>query len=272
MRMREATVLLASVALAACAAGAPSLSYGVPSPPSRTYVVGDTIGIAVQGLGQSLEIAARSAATYTLRYEPAGSGVRVRATVNDLAADVALPMGEPMAMDESALEGDFVFELDARGRATSLTSPHATAIGGQVFSAPVVAHEIFPRLSGGAVSAGESWTDSVTYTEAVEGGETEVTSNLTYTVADDVQRGGRALTEITFAGTAAVKQDLNVDGARVTQASELEVEGRLLWDVAAGVLAESETTMRGPGTVRIALLPGAELPTRVTWTTRVVTR
>jgi hypothetical protein len=257
--------------LAACAGGggaAPSLDYRVPSSANATYLVGDTVTIALQGLGEGMEIGARSAATYDLRYDRSADGVRVTASIENLVASVVVPMSDPISMDESGLEGEFVFELDHLGRATAMSSPQAAQLGAQVFAAPVVAHALFPRLPGRSVAAGDSWVDTVTYSEDGEAGVTEVRSNLTYTVVGDATVEGWALSEITFVGTAEVTQELEIEGASINQASEVEIEGRFRWDASAGLLYDSEMTMEGTGTVRIALLPAA-FPTRVRWLTRV---
>ena len=272
MRLPVPTILLTSVVLTACAGagpGAPSLGYGVPRSSEVIYLVGDTVSIALQGLGQGMEIGARSAATYALRYDRSADGVRVTAAIQSLAASMVVPMAEAITMDESGLEGEFVFELDRMGRATAMSSPQASQLGAQVFAAPVVAHALFPRLPGRAVAIGDSWADTVTYSEDGESGVTQVTSNLTYTVVGDAQTDGRFLSEITFEGTAEVTQELDLEGARINQASEVEVDGRFRWDASAGLLYDSEMTMEGEGSVRIALLPGAALPTRVRWLTRV---
>lgn len=272
MRTRAPTALLVSVALAACASGpsASPLGYAVPGTPDVTYLVGDTISIALQGLGlgQDAEIGARSAATYALHFERGVQGVAVTATIQSLAADVVMPMADPIAMDETALSGDFTFEVDGRGRVLSMSSPQADQVGGQVFAAPVLAHTLFPRLPGRVVATGDTWVDSVTYVEAGDAGETEVRSALTYTVLGESQSAGRSLLDVGFEGTATVTQDLDVQGASVTQASQVSVTGTMRWDAAASLLYESEMTMEGEGTVRVALLPAA-LPTRVRWLTRV---
>jgi len=241
----------------------------VPRSSDVTYLVGDTVTIALQGLGQGMEIGARSAATYALQYDRGASGVRVTATLEDLAASVVVPLSDPISMDESGLEGEFVFELDRLGRVSSMSSPQANQLGAQVFAAPVVAHALFPRLPGRAVAMGDSWMDTVTYSEDEEAGVTQVRSSLTYTVVGEAQIDGRALSEIAFEGTAEVTQDLELEGARINQASEVEVEGRFRWDASAGLLFDSEMSMEGAGSVSIALLPGAELPTRVRWLTRI---
>jgi hypothetical protein len=196
--------------------------------------------------------------------------MRVTADIEALVADVTTSLTEPMSMDREALEGPFTFEVDERGRVSAMSSPAASDLGGQVFasSAPVLAHALFPRLPNRTVAAGDVWTDSVEYRQESDAGRTELRSSLTYTVLGNTTRGGRSLLEIGFTGIAGVAQELNLEGASLTHSSESEVEGRMLWDEAAGLLYESELSMSGPGSVRAALLPAA-LPARVTWRTRV---
>lgn len=271
MRRRVPVLILAAAAVSACAgSGGPRpLAYAVPAPPTASYVVGDTVQISLAGLGQSLQITARSAGTYRMRFSSAGGGVRATATVADLMADVAMPGTDPISMDESAFQGDFVFDLDARGHPTALTSPEPGALGAQVFSAAIVAHALFPRLSGEVASVGDSWTDTTTFREEREAGVTELLSALTYTVDGESQMGGRDLLDIAFAGSATVTQNVNMEGAQVSLASTLELQGSLRWDRAAGLPYSTDLTMTGPGTVRTPLMPGMALPTRVTWQTRV---
>ena len=270
MPKRATVALSVPILLAACAGGpgAPVLGYAVPSPASVTYVVGDTVTIGLEGLGQPMEIGARSAATYGVAFAAGAGGIAVVATVEGLAADVVTPMTEPMAIDQGALEGGFSFVLDPLGHVTSMSSPQASGAGGQVFAAPLVGHTLFPRLPGGSVAVGDSWADSVTYAETADAGETSITSSLTYTVIGEREASGRALLDVAFEGPARLAQNLSIEGATIVQESELELSGRMSWDVAAGLLYSSEVTMEGEGTVRVALLP-AELPTRVRWTTRV---
>jgi hypothetical protein len=271
MRMRASILSVWCGVLAGCAgAGGPRpLAYAVPVPSDPSYVVGDTVVISLQGLGQSLEITARSAGTYRLHFMPGTDGVRVTASLEDLAADVAMPTADPIAMDETAFQGDFVFDLDSRGRPMALSSPEAQALGAQVFSAALVAHALFPRLSGSVAEVGDTWTDSTAYREEREGGTTEVQSNLTYTVASQSEADGRSLLDIAFTGPASVTQNVSLEGAQISLSSELQVEGRLRWDVARGLTYSNDLTMEGTGRVRTPLMPGLALPTSVRWQARV---
>jgi len=269
MRIRALSIVITSATLA-CSGGAPPLGYSAPGMADVTYVVGDTVSIAVQVPGQSLAIGLRSEARYHLDQRPSAGGLHVTAAVESLAADVSVPMTEALSMDETALEGDFTFDLDGRGHVQSMSAPTGSSVGAQIYAAgaPLIAHALFPRLPGRAVAAGDSWADSVSYRTGGDAGESVVTSSLTYTVVGTSQTGGRTLTDIDFGGTAAVTQNMSLEGATITQESELEVTGHLRWDAVAGVLYDSELTMEGPGNVRMALLPAA-LPTKVTWQTRV---
>ena len=261
------TLLTAAAALSCAGAGGASLGYVVPGTPEVSYVIGDTLTLTLDGLGQEMEIGARSRAAYDLRYGPGSEGLSVTASIESLSADVVTPMTEPMAIDEGAIEGDFVFQLDGRGRVSSMASPPSSG-GGQVFAAPIVAHALFPRLPDRATTSGDSWVDSVTYRESSDAGETSVRSSLTYTVLGNAETGSGRVLELGVEGTASITQALSIEGANITQTSEVDVVGRVSWNATAGLLEESEMTMEGPGTVRVALLPAA-LPTSVRWLVRV---
>lgn len=271
MRKRAPFIAVLSVLSAGCAGGggAGSLSYAVPAPANPSYVVGDTVTISLQGLGQSLEILARSAGTYRTRFTAGANGVRVTADVVDLVADVAMPTADPITMDQDAFDGSFVFDLDTRGRPLALSSPEAKVLGAQVFSAAIVAHAMFPRLPGRVVSVGDTWSDSTVYREEREAGTTEIQSNLTYTVESEATEAGRQLLVVTYAGPAKVTQGLNLDGAQVSLDSDLQAQGTLKWDPAAGLPYSNDLLMEGAGRVRTPLMPGMALPTKVRWQARV---
>ena len=79
MRYRAPFAVLVAAVVTSCAGGGPAtLGYVVPAPSEATYVVGDTLLIALQGLGQEMEIGARSRATYDLVYAAGAAGPRGR--------------------------------------------------------------------------------------------------------------------------------------------------------------------------------------------------
>ena len=93
------------------------------------------------------------------------------------------------------------------------------------------------------------------------------TTVLTYTAAGDAVVAGRPLLVVDIAGTVESEFDMDVQGMAVTQASDLEVEGHVLWDYQASVQVESHRTASGEGSARMPLAPGP-LPIRLESTER----
>ena len=131
-----------------------------------------------------------------------------------------------------------------------------------MFSGIALAHGFFPGLPGRAVSTGDQWVDTVSYEGETDMGIRSETSVLTYTVRGDSVIAGRSLLVFEVAGTVASEFDMNVQGMTVTQMSDLEVEGHVLWDYQAAVMFESHRMATGEGSVRIPLAP-APLPIRI---------
>jgi hypothetical protein len=266
MRARVPPLLLASVlALSACAgraSGPPALAYRLPDPTRVSYAVGDTALIEIDALGQSLTLEAKSVALYGVSFERAGDGIRATLDIEDLEAEINVPMAGPMRVDESIVSGGLVVMLGRRGDVTIVESPEVEEAASQFFSGPTIAHAFFPGLPGTVVRAGDNWVDTVAYSDAGETGEASQSSVLTYTVIGDTSVDGRSLLEIDFAGTSESRQTMDLQGVGIEQSMRLQVEGRMLWDLQRGLMFESETTSTGTGSVRIAVAP-APLPTRV---------
>lgn len=182
--------------------------------------------------------------------------------MRDLRADVSLPMAEPLTVDEGIVQGDLVLELDRRGDVTVVQSPTVEQAASPFFAGPTIAHSFFPGLPGVAVSVGDSWVDTVSFTDGGEAGESSQVSVTTYTVMGEAAVDGRSLLEISFEGTQEMRQTMALQGAEIEQRTDLEVRGRVLWDVQRALMFERETVSTGTGTVRVAVAP-TPLPTRV---------
>jgi hypothetical protein len=257
--------LASTLVVAACAgraSGPPPMAYGIPDPRAVTYSVADTVTIEISALGQSLSLEARSRALYAVAFERAGDRLRATLTVQDLEAEVTTPMTGPMRVDESVISGRLVLSLDRRGDYTVVESPVVEEAAAPYFSGPTMAGALFPGVPGTVVAQGDSWVDTVAYAEAAETGQASQSSVLMYTVVGDMNANGRALLEVVFEGTSDMSQTMSMQGVDIVQETELAVEGRLLWDVARGLVYESETRSEGEGTVEVSAMP-AELPTRV---------
>jgi len=247
-----------------CAPGSavpPALAYELPDPAAATYDVGDTMTVEINALGQSLSLGVDMAAVYGLGFERAqGDAFEVTLAVQDLAAEVSVPMAGPIQLDESIVSGDLVFTVDRRGGVRVTSTPAVSSAGGQLLSPVGIAHALFPALPGTAATAGDGWVDTLSFQDSVSGLSSH--SVLAYTVVGDTVVEGRSLMTIGFTGTSSMSQETSLQGTEVSQTSDLEVEGRLLWDARRGLLFQREATASGTGSVKVAALP-APLPTTI---------
>jgi len=240
----------------------------VPDPSTVSYSAGDTLVVEINALGQTLGLRVNGTARYDVAFARADDGVRVTLAVRELAAEVTLPMAGPLRVDEDIVQGDLVFELTRRGDATVIELPDVDATATPFFAGPTIAHSLFPGLPGGAVQPGDSWVDTVSFSDGGDSGDSSQTSVTTYTVVGEAVVDGRALLEIAFEGTQEMQQAMALQGAEIRQQTQLSVRGRVLWDLQRGMMFERETISTGTGTVMVAVAP-APLPTRVEIRSRV---
>lgn len=266
MKVRHLAPLAPMVVLSACGGGPAPLAYGLPAETSVTYAFGDTTRVSVDAMGQTMQLAMRGDADYGVTFARADDGVAVTLTVQRLAATVDVPMGSPVQVTESAVDGTLAFTLDRRGRATVTSTPEVEPAASQMISGLTMAHTFFPRLPGRVVAAGDRWTDTVSYSEQGELATDENTV-LDYVVTGDTVVDGRALTRIDFTGTSTLSNSMNMGGMAVSQTSTVEVQGYTLWDARAGIMYEMASSGRGRGTVRVPIAP-VPLPIEVASTQR----
>jgi hypothetical protein len=264
MRARVSFVLAVAAGVASCGGGPPSppaLAYRLPSETEVTYAVTDTVTVGIEMLGQSLDIEVGSAALYGVSFARAEDGIRVTLTVEDLDARITVPMAGPMSFDEGIVSGDLVFTMDRRGDVTVLSTPDVEEAGAQLLLPIQVAHSFFPGLPGEAVAVGDTWVDTVSFTEVGDSEGSQV-SILEYRLVGDTLVEGRSLRTISFSGTMEVSQTMNMQGMEAVQSSEVEMQGHVLWDAQSGLMFERDTRASGSGTVSVAPLP-TPLPTRL---------
>lgn len=262
MRRRLPTLLLVTLPAAACAGAAPSLEYGVPSPDNVRYVLADTSTVGVSVMGQSMEMGQRATADYAVVFSPAPSGVNVTMSLTTLDGVLTQPMGGPVRVDEDDVEGVLVFSLDREGNPVIAETPSVAVNASQMVSGLALAHGFFPGLPGRAVAEGDTWVDTVTYQGSEGAGTRSETSVLRYTVSADTVVAGRSLLRLDVEGTTSSSADLSVAGMSVSQSSELQTEGFVLWDPEAGLMVERHTSSTGSGTARVPMVPNP-LPIRI---------
>jgi hypothetical protein len=268
---RILSTLALGLALTACAGGPPeppALAYGDHTENSLRYEHGDTTEVSMSVMGQRMDVSQAGVATYGVELGRVPDGVTVTITVQDLAATISQPMGAPIRIDESDIDGSLQFKLGRKGGTLSVTQrPSVTDEASQIVSGLEMAHNFFPGLPGRAAGVGDSWTDTVMFQGEDGPGERSETSVLTYSVVGDTLVDGRTLLHISMSGTSRTEQDLEMGGMAIHQESEVEVEGFVLWDFQRRLMFENYRRATGSGTVTLPIMP-AEIPIEVISTKR----
>jgi hypothetical protein len=259
MRVRLSALAAASLVLTACGGGgtpAPAgLAYALPNPTTATYVSGDTVNVDIDAGGQSMQSRIGTSTTFGATFTRAADGIQVSMEVQDFSARVTQPMGGPVTMDGSGIDGPLVFTLDRRGDVTMVAQPTLSGDVREMFAPLSTAHAFFPGLPGTAVDVGDTWTDTV-HVQGPEGsGEVNSVSIFTYTVAGDTVLDGRRLTKITYTGTQEASTAGVMAGMDFTQEVTGTVEGHVLWDMAAGLMVERFADADGRGSIEVPAAP-----------------
>lgn len=189
-------------------------------------------------------------------------GVDLRVSVVDLDGRISQPLGAPLSVDESSVDGDFVFALDRRGRATITTLPNVDIEASQMVSGSALAQGLFPRLPGTAMDPGGSWVDTLSFDgEDAAGLRTEETIT-TYTVEGPAVFEGRSVLRIGLTGTTQLANQFEMGGMQLSQESEVEFDGHVIWDHQRGMVLEHVRRARGSGEVDVPVAP-VPLPIRI---------
>lgn len=257
----ESALLLFGLAACAGPGGvSPSggLMYQVPESPSVVYVTEghQDINIDAGDMG-SMTMTASSEATLAMSFAAGADGIQVTTTFEVLSASMTQPMGGSLSASESDIEGDLVFTIDEKGKGTVVTLPETKGSAEQLVSPVSFVHEFFPRLPGGAVNPGDSWTDTIQYEAQTSEADLSSSSVLTYTLVGDTVVDGATLLHITYEGEADVVGAGVTEGMEVIQAFSGDVTGMFLWDPARGLMVAGESSQDMDGSVEV---PGAGIP------------
>jgi len=232
--------------------------YQVPESPSVVYVAESSQNINIDaGPMGSMSMTASSEATLALTFAAGANGVQVTTTFQKLSASMTQPMGGSLSASESDIEGDLVFTIDEKGRGTVVTLPETKGSAEQLVAPVSFVHEFFPRLPGGAVNPGETWTDTIQWEASTAEGDMSSSSVVTYTLVGDTVVDGTTLLYVTYEGEGDVVGSGSTEGMEVIQAFSGDVVGMFLWDPARGLMVAGEASQEMDGTVEV---PGAGMP------------
>jgi len=190
------SIVAAAVAAGCGGPGGPSpaetLTYGVPSPPTAVYHVGDTMTIDIETPAGNMAVTGVGSVTLGLAFRTDPAGVRVVGTVEAFEGSITHPlMGtETAGLDD--LSGSFEVLIGRDGVQEVVSFPEISGGVAQMSSFPALGYLLFPRMPGGNVDPGTTWVDTVTTSAETEGESNTTTAVSTYTLVGDTLVGGRS--------------------------------------------------------------------------------
>ncbi len=275
MKRYLSLVILIALPVAGCGpfGGGPSpdaaLAFGVPTPSSLTYLVGDTAEVSVEtGMMGTLAITSSSSATLALDFAEVAGGVQVTALFRQYSAIQTNPMAGATTADQDDIDGPLVLNFDRRGHVEIVQSPELSGNAVQFFPSEY-AYQLFPCLPGGAMDPGDSWVDTVAYEFEHEGTAAAPIYAYTYTLQGDTTIAGHRLMKIDVVGQMSVETAGSVEGMDMTQSFAGDLSGTVLWDPVGGMLHSSEITYDATGVVEIPAAGIPPMPLSVTGIRRV---
>ena len=157
------------------------LGYRVPSPPTATYHVADTIVVESRPFQQVREYTTTTAITLRMTFERDPDGVRVIGIPESFEGAVRggiVTRGPPPGLDD--VTGALEFVLNPHGEVDVVSLPEFSGTASGLGRIASIAHELFPRLPDRVVEPGATWVDTVTWSSVgpVVGGDVHQRSYL----------------------------------------------------------------------------------------------
>ncbi len=244
-------------------AGERTLAYRTPTAVSVTYHATDTLAQTFSGPGGSATYTLATAVALATTFAEQPEGVRVTATPGDLSATLDTPTGTETQTPGAT--GAYVFDIAPDGSVEVLAAPEIA--GPAEVAAPLVGlpHEWFPRLPARAVEAGETWADTVTWSDERPESSMSSTTAFRYELVGDTVVDGRALWKISLAGEAQLSSERDPNGERLETTLAGANAGVALWDHERGLLHSLEVTFDYSGTMNTPL---GDLPISVKGSSR----
>lgn len=275
--MQHRALLVATATLlATCAKGTPvpgerfvvdnPFRYDVPTPPTATYLMADTMTVVMSMPNGETETATSSASTIELTFEAHSGGVLATGTVSDYSASISSPLMPNMNLGGDGLSGDLEFVIGPLGDVEVFLMPEISG-GGAIPAMPFQfnAQELFPRFPGHSLEPGDIWADTVARSVEASaagaplprtGGGGSLSTVYTYTLTGDTVVDGRTLQKITVSGVGVMQATGAEVGDQMPGDMATTVEGFFLWDTGRWVVAaELVRTMDGSVSVMGMLIP-----------------
>ncbi len=267
----RAFLAAAATLLAGCASGGPApgqsappgelYRYGVPTPPTATYRLGDTTTMIMTMPEAEMDMTMSSASTIELAFVADPGGVRATGTVSNYSSGVSSAMMGNADLGGDGPSGDLEFVIGPLGEVEMVSTPEIT---GTDLPIPIPfqlnTRDLFPRFPDRPLRPGDTWADTAS-TSVNPGpalglpmptaGTVESTTIYNYTLVGDTLVDGRTLRKIALSsieGTQATAEQ--VGGAGATDMISV-LDGFILWDPARGLVAAVDLVRTMDGSMSV---------------------
>lgn len=246
-----AAILFAGCATAGPAPGEPgpagdSYRYEVPTPPTATYRLADTVTMIMTTPDGDMDMAMSSASTVELTFAADAAGVRASGTVSDFSSSMASTMMGNTDVGWGGVSGDLEFVIGPLGDVEMVSTPEVTAADVPI-PMPFMfnAQELFPRFPDRPLQPGDTWADTVEASVDLPalgvpvpaggiGGDPAIYS---YTLVGDTLVDGRTLRKITVTNVVSAQPSVEEAGQEMAMDMVTTVDGFILWDAERGLVA-----------------------------------
>ena len=256
MRHTAFLAVAATNLLSACASGEPApgeaaagnpFRYGVPTPPTATYRMADTMTMIMTMPDGETDMAISSATTIELTFAADSGAVRVTGTVSDHSVAMTSAMLGNIDMGGDEVSGGLEFVIDPLGKVEIISTPEISG-DGIMPAMPIQfnAQELLPRFPGRPLKPGDSWADTVTTLADLADlpipttGSGETTTVYTYVLAGDTLFDGRTLQKITVSAVVTDQPTMEEGGEPAGPDMASTLEGFVLWDADRGLVAAAD--------------------------------
>ena len=254
---------------AAAGAGGVLFRYGVPTPPTATYEIADTMTMIITTPDMEMDMAMANASTVTLTHsaDPDGAGISVSGTVSDYSSSMSSSMFGDMPTGEATVSGELEFVLGPLGDVEMVSTPEVSQADGM----PVIPYllntdVLFPRFPEHPLRVGDTWADTTTSSADLDDAAAGLTGTVTgttitaYTLVGDTVVDGKTYQKITFSGFSEGETSADDPGGDPAVGDNITtnaLEGFFLWDADRGLVAFGEQMRTSEGSMMMMGAPSA---------------
>ncbi len=216
------------------------LAYMSSPGEAATYRVADSTQMSMQTPMGPMDLTNLARATLAVSFEADPAGFRATAEVTEFSGSAGNSQMGTRTMSSNAVGGAIVAVVGPQGLVELVAKPTLSREAGQFTLFEGLGYDLFPRLPAGAVAAGDSWTDTVTWSSTAGGARTSSTRIRTFTLGEEIVVEGRTLQMIGVSATEEISSEASQGGRTQDRTYSGTQTGNYFWDAEAGLLHAAE--------------------------------